>query len=76
MILIGNINVLPCFENIHKVCKPNIIPRKTDAKLKRWSKFGLLRYSTTCVQLPAEQDNKSYLGPEADVNNAPLANQK
>jgi hypothetical protein len=43
MILIGNINVLPCFENIHKVYKPNIIPRKTDAKLKRWSKFGLLR---------------------------------
>jgi len=42
--LIGHIHVLPSFENMKKVCDPHIILKETDAKLKRWSKFGLLRY--------------------------------
>jgi hypothetical protein len=43
MKLIGNIYVLPSYENMKKVYKPHIISKETDAKLKRWSKFGLLR---------------------------------
>jgi len=43
MKLIGNINVLPSFENMKKVYEPHIIYKETVAKLKRWSKFGLLR---------------------------------
>jgi hypothetical protein len=42
--LIGHIHVLPSFENMKKVCDPHIIFKETVAKLKRWSKFGLLRY--------------------------------
>jgi hypothetical protein len=44
MKLIGNIYVLPSFENMKKVYKPHNIFKETVAKLKRWSKFGLLRY--------------------------------
>jgi hypothetical protein len=44
MILIGNIDALPCFENIKKVYKPHIIFEETAAKLKTRSKLGLLRY--------------------------------
>jgi hypothetical protein len=39
----ANICVLPSFEHLRKVCQPYIILKETDAKLKRWSKFGLLR---------------------------------
>jgi hypothetical protein len=37
-------NGLPSFENITKLCEPHIISKETAAKLKRLSKFGLLRY--------------------------------
>ena len=44
MKLIRIIYVLPSFENMKTVYEPHIIFKETDAKLKRWSKFGLLRY--------------------------------
>ena len=42
-----NMNGMPSFENIKKLCEPHIIFKETAAKLKRWSKFGLLRYGTS-----------------------------
>ena len=36
-----NIYVLTFFEHLKKVCEPYIILKETDAKLKKWSKFGI-----------------------------------
>ena len=44
MKLIRIIYVLSSFENMKTVYEPHIIFKETDAKLKRWSKFGLLWY--------------------------------
>ncbi len=38
---------MPSFENIKKLYEPHIIFKETAAKLKRCSKFGLLRYGTS-----------------------------
>ncbi len=36
----------PIFLTLKTVCELYIILKESDAKLKRWSKFGLLRYLT------------------------------
>jgi hypothetical protein len=38
--------VLPSFRHFKKVDEPHNISRETDANLKMWSKFGLLRYES------------------------------
>jgi hypothetical protein len=35
---------LPSFEHLRETCETYIIIKETDAKLKRWSKFRLLRF--------------------------------
>jgi hypothetical protein len=44
MFSVGSRDVLPCFRLLPHVYSVHKIFRKIDAKLKRWSKFGLLRY--------------------------------
>ncbi len=47
MLWVRNMNVLPCLQHLKSVPKPHKIVRKINAKLKKWSKFGLLRYLKT-----------------------------
>ncbi len=41
-----NINVPHLLKKFKKVDEPHSLLRETDAKLKMWSKFGLLRYGS------------------------------
>jgi hypothetical protein len=58
--------VLPSFEHLKQVCEPYIFLKDTDAKLKCWSKLGLLRYGRHSVILGSAGGHKEMSSILAD----------